>query len=207
MAASKTEIANMALSHLGVGTDITDLDNEPSAEALACRRFYDNTLDEVLRIAPWPFASAFADLGLITSFEDDDHPTDEWDYAYQVPSDCLFIRRIVSGSRVDTNSSLVEFKLVNAASGTVIYTDQDSACVEYTRRLTEVNRYPSDFVTALSFRLAAYIAPRVTGGDPFKMSERALQFYSLATSIAEATAFNEERNNFEPLSDLARARD
>lgn len=207
MASNKTEIANLALSHLGVGTDIDSLDTDDSAEAKACRRFYETSKDEILRLAPWPFATKFATLSLITDFNDDDHETDEWDYVYQYPSDCVFLRRILSGNRKDTNTSDVEFKIVHNEVGSRIYTDMEEAEVEYTVRATNVEKWPADFAMALSFRLAAYIAPRVTGGDPYKMSDRVLKFYTLSHSIAAANAFNEEHNSREPETDLVRSRD
>ena len=49
--ASSTEIANLALSHLGNGTEIADLETERSSEASACRRFYDVALAQVLSCA------------------------------------------------------------------------------------------------------------------------------------------------------------
>lgn len=206
MASSDTEIANLALSHLGVGADIADL-TEKSAEAKACNRFFNTCRDELLRISPWPFATKFFTLSLLTSSADASHPTDEWNYVYQVPADCVFVRRILSGIRRDTNSSRVEFKIVYADSGLLIYCDEASAEIEYTARVTAIEKYPPDFVMAMSFRLAAYIAPRVTAGDPFKMTERALHFFQLSTSIAAANAFNEENDSQEPVTDLVRARD
>ena len=46
---------------------------------------------------------------------------------------------------------------------------------------------------ALSLRLAAYIAPRVTGGDPFKLGMRALELYAVEMSKAKKNASNEQK--------------
>lgn len=185
---STTEICNMALSHLGVGKDIGNVDTEPSAEARACRRFFTIVRDIVLTDFPWPFATKFADLGLVES-----DPTDEWSFSYRYPSDCIRMRRILSGIRVDTAASKVVFKLGRDDSGQLIYTDQVDAQAEYTILITSVEQYPADMVMALSLLLAATIAPRLTAGDPFKMGARALQMYRLAIQDAELSAIGEEQ--------------
>lgn len=194
MASSKTEIANMALFHLGVGSTIQDLETENSQEARACRLFYDQARKEILRLSPFPFATKRIELSLITDFEDDDHPTTEWNYQYQYPSNCLFFRRILSGQAIDNSSTKIDYKIEYGTSGAIIFTNQAEAECEYTYDVEEVARFQPDFAQALAFRLAAYIAPTVCGGDPFKMSDRALKFYNLSHSIAASTAFNEEYN-------------
>ena len=90
------DIWNTALSHLGISKEVASVD-ESSAEAKACRRFYDTTIKAVLKDYSWPFASKIATLNLITA-----NPNDEWAYSYRYPSDCLFFRRILSGNRNDT---------------------------------------------------------------------------------------------------------
>jgi hypothetical protein len=200
--ASSTEIANLALSHLGVGSEISDLDMERSQEALACRRFYSTARNATLRDFPWPFATKIAALGLI-----EEDPNDEWGYSYQYPSDCLDAIRILSGIRNDNRQSRVPYKLANGDSGQVIFTDQEDAELEYTKLETDTSRYPPDFVLALSLRLAAYIAPRLTGGDPFKVGTRAFQMYEAELNRAKASGTEENQAEEDPESELIRARD
>jgi len=199
--ASSTEICNLALSHIGVGKEIANLETEKSEEAAACRRFYDTARDEVLRDFTWPFATVMATLGLI-----EEDPNDEWSYSYRYPSDCLMFRRILSGQRTDTRDTRVPYKIAQDSSGTLIFTDQENAECEYTIREDDPLRYPPDFVLAFSFLLASYIAPRLTGGDPFKLGQRALQLYALQISKAQANAKNEEQPDIEPDSEFTRAR-
>ena len=200
--ASTTEIANLALSHLGMGVEIASLDTEKSAEAMACRRFYDTARQEVLRDFAWPFATAFATLGLLGS-----SPTEEWAYSYGYPSDCLEFRRIVSGTRNDTHQSRIPYRIVYGASARAIYCDRANAQAEYTADVSETGRYPADFVNALALRLAVYVAPRLTAGDPFKVGARAAQLYSMAITKAQANAANEEQVENLPESEFIRARE
>ncbi len=188
---SKTEIANMALSHLGIGKEIADLDTENSQDSRACRRFFNDARQAVLRDFPWPFATKFATLGLVSAPPTE---TTEWKFSYRYPADCLKFRRIPNAdSRIETADTRVVYREGQDSQGRLIYTDQDLATCEYTIDVTGVENYSSDFVIALSLRLAAYIAPRLTAGDPFKMGERALKLYLYELQIARANAIGEEQ--------------
>lgn len=103
----------MALSHLGQGKTIADVDTAASSNphAAACVDLYDTTLKEVLREFDWPFASKSAVL-----FWQHNNPTLEWSVAYMYPSDCLMARRIQSDYRVDNRYSRVPFRRVYATA-------------------------------------------------------------------------------------------
>ena len=200
--ATKTEIANLALSNLGVGREIANIETENSQEANACRRFYDQARETTLRDFNWPFATKEVALGLVAS-----NPTEEWTYSYRYPSDCLKLRRIFSGLRNDTRQSRVPYKIVRDDTGKLIYTDQISASMEYTINETDASRFDQDFVMALSFRLAAYMAPRLTSGDPFKMGERAYKLYVYEITKAQASAANEIQDEEKPQAEWINDRD
>lgn len=194
------EIYNLALSHLGTGKEVQGI-NENSAEANACRRFYETALEQTLRGASWPFATRFATLNLI-----EENPTEEWVYAYRYPTDCLQAVRLVSGNRNEARQDRLEYKIVSQTDGLQIYTDQENAQLEYTVKITDLNLFPSDFKMALSFKLAHLIAPRVTKGDPFGMGKRALDNYFLELSVAQSNAYNEEQPSDLPQSEFVRTR-
>jgi len=199
---TKTEIANLALSHLGVGKEIANLETENSQEANAMRRFYDIAREQVLRDFHWPFANKEMALNLV-----DSNPTTEWAYSYRYPTDCIKLKRIWSGIRNDSRQTRVPFKIVRDAAGRLIYTDQINACMEYTLNESDASRFTPDAVQALSLRLAAYAAPRLTSGDPFKLGERSIKLYFLEISRAQATAVNEEQDEEKPLAEWTRARE
>lgn len=54
---TKTQIANLALSHLGEPA-ATDIDVDTTTAATVCRTHYDNTLATLLETHPWNFARA-----------------------------------------------------------------------------------------------------------------------------------------------------
>lgn len=200
--ASITQICNLALSHLGVGKELSNVDTDKGEEASACRRFFELSRDATLGDFAWPFANKFAALGLI-----EEDPTEEWAFSYAYPSDCLRLIRIIGGIRNDNRQTRVPFKIGNSAATRLIYTDADDAEVEYTVRVEDPIVYPADFTLALSLRIASYIAPRVTGGDPFKLGERALRLYLGQIDQAKASALNEMQVEEDPQSEFVRARE
>lgn len=203
--ASSTEIANLALAHLGTGKQIASL-TERSAEAAACKKFFETARKATLRDFKWPIATKIAALGLVTEDGDTGHPTDEYQYSYRLPSDCLFARRILSGTRNDTTSTRIHYRLIHDAAGPLILTDKEDAELEYTVNHDDYEHYTPDMIMALSYRLAAYIAPLVSKGDVFKLRTEALKMYQFEISTAQAAAFNEEAAEEAPDSEFIRAR-
>ncbi len=201
MNTSETDLANLMLFHLGHAKRIGDLETERSAEANAIRTIYRMALDATLRDFHWPFATKFQALGLVEA-----NPTDEWDYSYQYPSDCLDLRRLLSGFRSDSRDSEVKYRIVTDGNNTLVYTNQADAQAEFTIRITDTLRYPPDFITAFTLRGAALVAPSITSGDPFKMGTRAIQMYQAEISRAQANARNEFKPDLPPESDFIRAR-
>ena len=187
--ATKTEICNIALSHLGISKEIANVDSEQSQEAKACRRFYDISRETVLKDFNWPFATKFATLNLI-----EEDPNDEWLYSYRYPNDCLFARRILSGFREDTEATRITYKIGKDDQGILFFSDKENAELEYTSDVTDVDLYTSDFKIALSYRLAHYIAARLTAGDPFNLADKCFQKYMLEISKASSNALNENKS-------------
>lgn len=199
--ASETAICNMAISHLGVGKEIANIDTEQSEEASACRRFFDTARDATLRDFPWPFATKQVALSLIETFT-----AGEWTYSYRYPSDCVKAKRILSGDRNDNHQSRVPYKILKDGAARIIYTDTADAELEYTERVEDTSYWPPDFELAFSFRLAAYIAPRLAKGDPFNLRKEAMAMYDLELSRAKAASINEEQTDELPDSEFVRVR-
>lgn len=203
MADSSTVIANLAISHLGYGSEIANLDTENSAEANAMRRFYDTARRNVLREFAWPFAYKIADLGLVEST-----PNNDWNYSYRYPSDCLMMNKILSGVRNDHRQSRIPFKVGRDSSGKLIFTDEQNAQAAYTMDNQDTLQYPDDFVMAFSYRLAIYAAPRiVSNGDPFGLVQRLYQIYNIEVQNAKAMARQENQPDDMPQSEFIRARE
>ena len=200
--ASSTEIANLVLGHLAVGKDIGNLETESSTEARVIRRYYAAARDATLRDYAWPFATKFVALALV-----EEEPTTEWGFSYRYPSDCLEIRRILSGVRNDSRQSRAPYKIGQDSAGLLLYTDEEDAQVEYTMRETDPQRFPPDFMLAFSFYLAMLTAPALTAGDQFKLGERAGKLYAFEIGRAASRGFNEEQPEEPPEAEAIRGRE
>lgn len=200
--ASSLTICNKALALLGVATPIASL-TERSAEAYACNLFFEEVRDATLRDFEWPFTTKFEALVV-----DEEEPNDEWAFSYVYPSDCLAIRKILSGVRNDTEDTKVPYEIgVNADGATVIFCDLEDAVLKYSLKVTDANRYTSDFMLALSLHLASFIAPMLTGGDKFKLGERSLVKYLSYIAAAQANSVNEINSDVRPESEFIRGRE
>lgn len=112
MAASTTEIANLALSHLGQGAVIISaLSSDTTREGKACRTFYPRARVETLKAYPWACAKKQATLTLVETFAATAER--EWLYSYRLPTDCLLPRRILwEGVRNPRPEQQVPFDLI-----------------------------------------------------------------------------------------------
>lgn len=199
---SPTIISQMALGLIGSSKPISSFESDSSKEAQACRLFYPVVIDEMLRDFVWPFAVKFAVLSLVSS-----NPTIEYQYAYRYPQDCLDFHRILSGLRNDTRQSRIHYRFGADDQGKLIYTDRQNAECEYASKAgRQPNRWDADFQMAAAYRLASYIAPMVTGGDPFKVGQLAAQMYRLSCSKAQANAANEQQDEDIPESEFINSR-
>lgn len=134
-------------------------------------------------------------------------PTDEWGYAYALPSDVLIVRRIVDGNRNPGRGEAVPFRKV----GSVLYTDASPCVIEYTRNLvgtTEIAEWPDEVAQAFAARLAFECAPLLTGAsrDGLALGNRALSVYRELLAEAAASDANEAVPDDSPDAELVRFR-
>lgn len=194
---NKTEIANLALSHLGVGATITDLDTDTTIEAKALRTFYQITEEAVLRAFRWGFAKKTATLTLI-----EENPTMDWFYSYAYPSDCCYAYEIVSPVGNPNRLEEVPYELHKGASQTLIYTNMDEAQLRYIAKIADTDNKPSDFVMAHSLRLAIAVMPKLSKGNYSRLLQNLYGLYNEEIRQAASTNAREQRKRNEPLAEL-----
>lgn len=199
------DLCNKALSHLAVGVEIAS-PAESTKEAKTCRRFWDDVVTTFFRDYAWNFSTRIASLALVTDMTAD--ATAEWAFSYRYPADCTRFHRIVSGALHgnDTRQSRVPYRVVSDGAGRLIYTDMEDAIAEYSIIETQPARWTSDTRLAFSLYLASYIAPRLTGGDQFKLGERAYKLYRAELEKARANDATETQPDEEPDSSFERTR-
>jgi len=142
--ASKVEICNLALARLGAAL-ISSL-TEDTKGARLCNALFDMARDRVLQTAPWNFAAARATLARLT-----ETPDFEYDYAYQLPADCIQVRSLQG----TTSDWVVE-------QGRLLINDDEVNC-RYTARVEDPAGYPPHFVECLALMLAVQLARPLAG--------------------------------------------
>jgi hypothetical protein len=198
-----TDLCNMALSMIGVGQRIADVETERSEEAIACREFYIDVMKLMFEQFPYPFAEKSVALGLV-----EEEPNDEWGYSYGYPSDCVDFKRIVSGLRNDTPRTRIKYKIVNrAGGGKLIYTDQPDAVAEYTGAVDDTSNWSGTLRLAFAALLATFLPPRIGGLDGIKAAQTAQGRFNDLISQAKTNAANEEKLDPEGDTESIRARE
>lgn len=200
--ATDADVCNEALSAIGVGDEIQDLDTESSKEAKACRRFLASARDIVLRDFTWP---RFRMVEVLAIFGED--PLPQFKYSYREPTNCASIIRLQHdlSPRRDDNDTIIPYELGRDATGTLIYTSLEDASIQYIYRETSLAKWTPDMTEVLVNLLASKIAPRF-GPEAVKLGDRALKLYAYRLGIARAKALNEEVPDPEGDTDTVRAR-
>lgn len=204
---SAVDICNMALAHIRAG-NINSL-TENSSQAFYCNLFYETCRDQCLEDAPWGFATRLETLALLDSSTYD---LFNWAYAYQYPSDCLRIHRLVLNyEQVNTSSSFitnrvyeiydypepnlkrpVQYEIFDIGGTTVIGANDAELRIKYSTKITDPNKFSSSFKLALSRLLAANIATAIAGeekGD--KLMRAQLSLYQKLINNAIANDMNQ----------------
>lgn len=180
---SITDICNIALSHVGKPT-INDPDDQ-SEEARQCKLHYGPTKDSLLQSYPWRFATKVQALGQVTN-----DWSSRWEYAYQRPTDCLKIIRIIPESDIDDARFPTTYEV--RASG--IYCGISPVTLEFICRLDDPSKFSPLFVEALSWALAAKIVTPLTRDQSLRKD--AYQLAANSAGSAMAADANEEQATY-----------
>lgn len=145
MSASETDICNLALFKYG-DKRIDDI-NEGSTEANTCKVLYPQLRDYLIARHPWNFAMTRADISaqLATT------PAFEWDYAYQLPNDCLRVWELYG-----TDSEWV------VESGELLTNQDEEIYIRYIKQVTTTGKFSQPFVISLSVLMAAELSAKLS---------------------------------------------
>lgn len=200
--ASEVQIVNMALGRIGVSDVIASL-TEQSQAALSASVIFNVDRDQVLRDAPWPFATKYATAALVTGSSATPANRD-WVFAYRYPADCHYMRRIVPASVGRRETRPVPFRVGRDDQGRLIYTNEQDAELEYTLAVTDAAEFDPLFVSALADLLGWHLAPalsRMKGA-----ADDAARRYVRSIEQARVAAFNEGREEYPEEAEWIRAR-
>ena len=178
MATSETEIANIAMLHLGEDP-ISNIDSDVSARAIAARRRFDTTRDAVLAMGKWSFAKTQASIAA-----DPEAPAWGFSFRYTLPGDFI---RFVEPEQLDE-----PFR----RRGRYIHTDHGSPFTfDYIYRNEAVGEWEPMFTEAVGALLAANICIKLGGNVTLKRELEGLA----ASKAREARSIDAQG---EPLEEL-----
>lgn len=209
---SEASICNRALIRVGQQQLINSL-GESTTQAQLCKALYYDTRDQLLEDSPWPWATKHATLALL-----DGVSRSGWQHAYALPSDCLKAQYVFSGARPGAVAAVVPRDWLLASglvttvallpaingrvpkvpftvessddgNGRILLTDQDSAELIYTRKLTSPVAMPALFRDALAWRLAVDLAlglpKKATLAPGFERKAEEAKLRALASAFRE----------------------
>lgn len=150
--ASVVQICNMALSHIGEDGVVTAISPpDGSAEAGHCARFYGIARNDILEMHEWSFATKRATLAGLTN------DSAAWAYKFAMPADCLKARKLLpEGATAELEG--IDYEIESEA----LYCNDAVPTLIYTKLLTDTTKFSSMFTSALSYKLASYIAGPIT---------------------------------------------
>lgn len=178
--ASKVDICNIALSHIGQRAIIQNISPpDASVEAQICARYYPQARDELLEERRWGFCATRAPLALLTAT-----PPAAWAYVYKIPDAALELIAVLQQSTPDDN--ITEPYIVE---GTTILSNTPNATLRYTFFNDDPTTYPAFARSALGWLISHYLAGSIIKGDTgAKVAEGAYKMYQV--QLAKASAFD-----------------
>ena len=136
------DIASNAL--LLIGENTISAFTEDTTAALIASNLYQPTLESLLSLHPWRFASNKSTLSRLTAV-----PLDQWSYGYQLPTDFLVAQHVDVGN---DNFQIYADKL---------YSNETTMVLDYTYKPDEAY-FPAYFTELLELRLASVFAIPIT---------------------------------------------
>lgn len=148
---SEVDICNLALTE-SFCSEIQSLTAQ-SREAEVCNRFYAQCRDLLLSGYNWKFNQVRRSLSVSS-----ETPPDDWAYAYEVPTNCLYAVKIFQSNRnpVKEIPFTIESKL--NVDEKILYTDEPEAILIYRKKITVTNMFSPMFIEALANLLGAKVA-------------------------------------------------
>ena len=144
-----TAICNLALAKVG---DIAILSlDDPTPEARFCKLFYEQTVNELLALHQWNWATSFVRLSQTTT-----PPDIAWSYSYLLPVD---FGRIIT---FNAFSAAMPRPTYQIGTG-LLYTEESVAEISYVRELTNPDDFDAMFIELLALKIGSKLARPLAG--------------------------------------------
>lgn len=187
---TKLDILNRAMLKCGLPLAASLDDSDYNAVMV-----YDTCVEEALRAHPWSFARGYAMLTQVNTAGQHGNR-----YTYQLPEDYL---RMID-CRQDSDQRSPRARDVER-SGDYLLCNINPCFLRYTKKVTDVSKWPADIAEAVSALIAVKIAGLST--ERMELVPQLLQFYNLQLSLAQAADARELRQSVPDQSQFVTARE
>jgi len=172
MSIGPVEFCNLALYKIGEKEALTSWP-DPSTNGTICKTFFDNVLDETLEIEDWKCARDRKKLAQLA----DAPVSDEYEYQYALPNDCL-LPRIVC----DANGT--KFTVPWDLEGRNILTNEEEVYLKYTKRELDLNIWTPTLRKVFVLKMAIELCTPI-GKSRAILQNLALELTEIAMPAAE----------------------
>lgn len=179
MSYSKTQIANLGLSHARETIINGDIDTSTESVAETARLFYDQVLNQMLRRIKPAFAQTRTTLTVNATA-----PTFEYDYAYDLPVDFVDIIAF-NGADIGRTNDYFEIE------GRQILTTEDEANIVYIKLEEDTSLYDAEFIEALAYMLGSKVVESKRGDRG--LADDLLKMAMMSASASRAKAMQARR--------------
>lgn len=191
--ATAIDICNLALSRLGDRATVASIDPpEGSVQADHCARFYPLAKETALAAHAWRFAVTRRRLPAL-----DVEPVGASGRYFALPADCLAVVSVTSAEGWTPALDPMLFTTENVNGARAVLADADSVVCRYVSAKTQEDAFPPEFVDALAWLLASYLAgAMIAGSSGSTVAANALQFYqnALQNAVRADARFLNERD-------------
>ena len=205
----KVYIANLALSRVSARSQITAL-TDNTREAKLCNLHYDQSVEDALEEGDFSWARRRATLAsaTLTTYPNGVNVSatekGPWAYGYRLPSDVLIPLWIDDGLQQRAHDMRIPWSIELLDGIEVLYTDQESAVLVYTARITDTSLFSRKFASLVAWKLAKEIAMPLTGKSA--LADRAEKMSMAALDDAIAHDYQRDQEPDIPDPDWIRAR-
>lgn len=119
-------------------------------------------------------------------------PMTEWEYSYTLPSDCLKVRRIISGTGSGQEWEGIAYEI----QGAKLMCNEADIKIRYTARPADTSLFPASFIEAFAAKLATRLALAL--GTDSRTVATVMQEWAMTQPGAEAVDANQSRRNPKP---------
>lgn len=177
---NKTKIFNLALAALFLQKKIADADTDTSQETKVLETNWESAFFIGLQELDLDSTSTSKALELIS-----EKPNTFWDYCYKYPTDCAFLRRIVSELVTDDTESFIDKKIQILDGEKVILTNEPQAYIEYIPNTITAEHLTAEAAVFISLKLARMSTPLIVGKNSQMVIQMIDQRYEEALMTAK----------------------